>query len=64
MASMEARDYPTHDAPLYRERVRCPHCGGTDVETYRSTDQGDGSVLRYTRCRFERCRCRFKVVFE
>jgi len=49
-------------AVVYRERVRCPHCGSLDV-MFNGTpgDQGDGSILRYMKCP---CGESFKYVEE
>lgn len=51
------------DVPeIYIERPRCPACLSTDVKVYGTLDQGDGSLLRYTRCRA--CKTKFKVIAE
>lgn len=41
------------DQPVYIsvKRPRCPRCGGVKLRTYKSIDNGDGSVTRYSRCR-------------
>lgn len=46
-------------------RPRCPRCGSTSMEKYRSVaDQGDGTSLWWMRCTALRCGHRFKVVYE
>ena len=54
------------DAPrlttLILERPRCPRCGSPELEVRRTIDQGDGSRLRYCRCR--RCSRPVRVVVE
>lgn len=52
----------TSDQIIFVERPRCPRCGGDDLETKRSTQQGDGSVLRRVWCRD--CPAKFYVVVE
>lgn len=50
-------------APLYVwiARPMCS-CGSVDLQTYRSTAQGDGSTLRHCRCR--QCGRPLRVVIE
>lgn len=48
---------------IYITRPRCPRCNGTKVKTtHTAGDQGDGSVLRYAKCRD--CKATFKIVLE
>ena len=55
-----------HDAEpmetVFLERPRCSLCESTDLETIRSYDQGDGSIMHRKRCK--KCDYRFKIVFE
>lgn len=39
----------------------CPKCA-SDSRVYKSTEQPDGSILRWRECRNKRCRCRFVTV--
>ena len=32
-------------------RACCAHCGSLRLKVYKSIDQGDGSLLQYSRCR-------------
>ena len=57
-----ADDPACWDTLVIVERPRCPRCQSANLLTIRSQDQGDGSVLRKTRCR--RCSYRFDVVIE
>lgn len=52
------------DLPIVTiRRPRCPRCRSVDLHTRRTAgDQGDGSILRYVRCR--QCGESFKVVVE
>jgi transposase-like protein len=47
---------------IHIERTRCPACLSTNVKVYGTIDQGDGSLLRYTRCRA--CATKFRVIAE
>jgi transcriptional regulator NrdR family protein len=47
---------------VYIERARCPRCRSADLQSYRSTRDGDGSTSRHTQCRA--CAWRFIVVIE
>ena len=58
---------PTTSPKRERERVyvvrpRCPGCGATNLHSYKTCQNGDGSVTRYTTCRT--CGCKFFVVVE
>ena len=47
---------------VYVERPRCPSCDSTDIQIRSTLPQGDGSLLRYCRCRA--CGKSLKVVLE
>lgn len=47
---------------LFIERARCPACGSDNLQSRHSQDQGDGSVVRDTKCR--ECGHVFSVVEE
>lgn len=47
---------------VYTVRLSCPRCGGFSVPSYKSINQGDGSLLLYRRCRD--CDTRFREVSE
>jgi hypothetical protein len=47
---------------VFCQRPRCLDCDSADLETYKSTAGGDGSVMRHTRCRA--CKAHFRVVWE
>ncbi len=47
---------------VYITRAKCPSCGGADLHTIRSTDQGDGTRQKRTQCRS--CFHKFYVVIE
>lgn len=48
---------------VFAELPRCERCGSADVVAVRGkVDQGDGSVLRHSRCRA--CDHRFKIIYE
>ena len=47
---------------VFVERIRCPRCCSKALTTTHSRAQGDGSVLRYTKCRD--CHGTFKVIIE
>ena len=36
---------------VFVERPRCPACGSVDLHPYKTVQQGDGSTLRYVRCK-------------
>ena len=58
-----SRRQKRNDRPIvFVPRPRCPGCGMTDIDVRSSLAQGDGSQLRYCRCRS--CGERFKVVLE
>lgn len=48
---------------VYRELVRCPVCGSTERQTYRTT-RYDDSKAQHTRCLNPDCQHRYIVVFE
>lgn len=51
------------DKPLvFIERPRCPTCGSADLQTRRTTQNGDASLSRDTLCR--ECKLHFVVVVE
>lgn len=52
--------------PVYLyPRPRCPECGGTRLNKYRSlADQGDGSALWWVKCADDDCAAKFKVLLE
>jgi len=43
-------------------RPRCPACQSSNIQTIRSSDQGDGTTKRHTQCRD--CQHRFFVIVE
>jgi hypothetical protein len=47
---------------VYITRAQCPKCFSTDLQTYRSEKNGDGSTTRRTFCRS--CHWIFRVVVE
>ncbi len=47
---------------VFLERPRCSVCECYDLETIRSYDQGDGSIMQRKRCKD--CGYKFKVVWE
>ncbi len=49
--------------PVYTVRLRCPFCNAPDpLVTSTPGDQGDGSILRYRKCRA--CKKNFREVAE
>lgn len=62
MQDIETSRRPSPPTIVFIERARCPGCGSANLRTYRSTDQGDGSVLRHCVCRD--CGERVRVVVE
>jgi len=57
---------PAEPAPRFRyvhyQRPRCPTCGSRRLRSYRTTQNGDGSLTRHSRCLD--CRQRLLVVAE
>jgi len=47
---------------VYVERPRCPECQSVRILAYKTIDQGDGSLTRYTCCRD--CQAKFILVLE
>jgi DNA-directed RNA polymerase subunit RPC12/RpoP len=35
---------------VFVERPRCPACGSSRLQTYRTTQNGDSTVTRHSRC--------------
>lgn len=52
------------DSYVFRDRLRCPKCQGTDLQSYGTRRDKDGSVTRYYRCRKGNCGWPFKLVEE
>lgn len=47
---------------VYHQRPRCPQCGSPALRTYKTLQNGDTSLTRYTVC--TRCGHRFILVIE
>ena len=47
---------------LHVVRLRCPSCDWPHLKAYRSTQSGDGSITRHSRCK--RCGQRLLIVVE
>lgn len=50
--------------PLYVHvaRPRCPGCSSPNLLSYKTVEQGDGTLLRYSLCRD--CHAKCKVILE
>ena len=46
----------------YFPRPRCPLCNSPDLKIYKTVDNGDGSIVRYSKCRS--CGEKFKLILE
>jgi hypothetical protein len=61
----------THDRPatddrqpeyVYTVRPRCPHCGSVRLRSYKTRDNGDDTLTRYSIC--QNCGRRLVLVVE
>ena len=47
---------------VFCARPRCPECGSTRLKSYKTVQNGDDTVTRYTSCRD--CLCKFRLCVE